>query len=215
MLLAWAGNPNEGDKEKVAASIKRFGFIAPICVWTSKGRMVAGHTRLQAFFLLLDRDASFIPRGAPGPGLVPVRFHEFESEAEADAYALADNQLERLSHTDDAKLAAALERIRKAAPELPKIAGFDGKALEAIRARARHVSFTAHDKDPKVPPAPALPKCPTCGRFLAPGAEVPTEEPQRTGNASKSLASKRGKPSKDKRARDLDGRAPAPGARAT
>jgi ParB-like chromosome segregation protein Spo0J len=154
MLTPWEGNPNVGDKEKVAASIKRFGFVAPICVWTSKGRMVAGHTRLAAFFVLLDRDAKFVPRGAPGPGLVPVRFHEFESEAEADAYALADNQLERLSHTDDAKLAAALERIRAMDKTLPKIAGFDDKAIEAIRARARQVSFTAHDKDPDEVPDP-------------------------------------------------------------
>jgi DNA modification methylase len=136
----WEGNPNKGDVEKVAASLERFGFIAPICVWTSKNRMVAGHTRLAAFRLLLERDAGFVPHGAPGPGLVPVRFHEFRNEAEAEAYALADNQLERLATSDDVKLAAALARIKAADATILPVIGFSDPELEAIRARARAAS---------------------------------------------------------------------------
>jgi DNA modification methylase len=154
-LLAWEGNPNLGDIDAVAASIERFGFIAPICIWTSRGRMVAGHTRLLAFRMLLEADATFIPRGAPGLGLVPVRWHEFRDEADAEAYALADNRLSELAKTDDRKLAAALERIRRADKTLPKIAGFDETKLAVVRARAERVPQGDPDK---LPPAPTVPR---------------------------------------------------------
>jgi hypothetical protein len=48
-LKPWERNPRRNDGKpvaKVASSIREFGFVAPICVWKSAGRMVAGHTRL-------------------------------------------------------------------------------------------------------------------------------------------------------------------------
>jgi hypothetical protein len=104
-LTRWARNPrkNDGDNkaaEKVAQSIRTFGFIAPIVVWTSRKRLVAGDTRIKALRSILEVEPGFVPRHAPGVGMVPVREVEFASESEANAYALADNKLGELAEWD-------------------------------------------------------------------------------------------------------------------
>ena len=90
-LIPWAKNPRKNDAAvpKVGESIKRFGFVAPIVIWEGANRMVAGHTRYKAMQVIMEKDPGFVAKGAPGPGLVRVVFHEFSSEDEADAYALA------------------------------------------------------------------------------------------------------------------------------
>jgi len=110
----WERNPRRNDPviPKVARSIRRYGFVAPLVVWTSRDRLVAGHTRYKAMELLLREDPSFVPRGAPSPGLVPIRFHEFVSEAEANAYAIADNRLGEEAEWDDTALADELAILR-------------------------------------------------------------------------------------------------------
>ncbi len=103
-LTPWAANPRKNDGEpvdRVAESIRHFGFISPIVVWTAAGRMVAGHTRLKALQQILEDEPDFVPRGAPGPGLARVVFHDFADEHEADLYALADNRLGELAAWDD------------------------------------------------------------------------------------------------------------------
>jgi len=105
----WDKNPRKNDAAipKVAASIRRFGVVSAPVVWTSKGRLVAGHTRVAAMELILSTDPDFVPMGAPPgtrPGLVPIRFHEFASEKEATAYAIADNRLGELAQWDTEKL---------------------------------------------------------------------------------------------------------------
>lgn len=139
VALAWDDNPRDNGEaiEKVAASIERFGFVAPICLWTSRKRMVAGHTRLGGFQLLLSRDPSFVPIGAPGAGLVPVRFHEFQSELEADAYALADNKLGELARWNDEKLGRVVARIHRDDAAALTVAGYGDSEVSAILARVR------------------------------------------------------------------------------
>lgn len=92
-LVPWDRNPRKNDYAagKVADSIRRFGFPAPIVTWN--GQVVAGHTRLKAMQLVLGENPDFLVRGAPAPGLVPVVEHPFASQREADAYAIADNRL--------------------------------------------------------------------------------------------------------------------------
>lgn len=105
----WDKNPrdNRAAIPKVAASIRRFGVVSAPVVWTSQGRLVAGHTRIAAMELILETDPTFVPVGAPPgtrPGLVPIRFHEFASDEEATAYAIADNRLGELAQWDTEKL---------------------------------------------------------------------------------------------------------------
>lgn len=130
----WLDNPrrNEAAIPKVRVSLVRFGFVAPICIWTSRKQMVAGHTRLDAYEAECEADATWVPRGAPGPGLVPVRFHEFRSEPEAEAYALADNKLGEFSEWDEGKLASVVRRVAEADANAIRAAGYDDDAIASI-----------------------------------------------------------------------------------
>lgn len=127
-LKPWEKNPRKNDPAvpKVAASIERFGFVAPIVIWKGGNRMVAGHTRLKAMRSLLAQDPNFVAKGAPGPAMVRVVFHEFANEADADAYALADNKLATFSEWDYSLLTAAVSTI---GDDLASIAGFSQTLL--------------------------------------------------------------------------------------
>lgn len=134
-LIPWDKNPRHNEKAipRVADSIVRFGFISPIVIWTSQGRIVAGHTRLAGLQLLLSKDASFCPKGAPASRLAPVRFHEFESESEADLYAIADNKLNELAGWSEEKIVELRETHSWKREEL-SIAGVEKfEALEEDR----------------------------------------------------------------------------------
>jgi hypothetical protein len=93
VLKPWAGNPRKNDGEpvaKVAESIKRFGFAAPIVARRETGEIIAGHTRWKAALKLkLKR--------------VPVRYMDLD-EREARLLALADNRLGELAEWDDTLL---------------------------------------------------------------------------------------------------------------
>ena len=146
-VKAWDKNPRRNAKavEPVARSIVRFGFVAPVVYWPGGGRMVAGHTRIKALEAILLRgytgmDGSrvaarpdYVPPGAPGPGLVPVRFQEFATEIEADAYALADNKLAQISEWDEKLLAEAQQAIAAVDADLLKIAGWTEDELAALQ----------------------------------------------------------------------------------
>lgn len=126
-LKPWAKNPRKNDGrpvEKTIASIKRFGFVNPIVVWKTDGRIVAGHTRLKAMKEIIHADPTFAAKGAPGPGLVRVLFHEFENEAEANAFALADNRIGEEAEWDDEGVAQILLDIKAQGHDIAGI-GFD------------------------------------------------------------------------------------------
>ena len=125
-LTPWAKNPrkNAAAIPKVAASLRAFGFVAPVVVWKEGARMVAGHTRLAALQSILAEEPTFIPKGAPPgalPGMLPVRFHPFASEAEADAYGIADNRLNEIAEWDSAALDGLLDSLNV---DLVALSGF-------------------------------------------------------------------------------------------
>ncbi len=138
-LEAWARNPRKNDgpnpaATRVAASIRRFGFVAPLVVWRRPDgteRLVAGHTRIKGIQLLLAEDAAFVPRHCPGPGMVPVRTVEFASEAEADAYALADNRLGEIAEWDAEGLAGVVKDLQSSFDGL-EVMGWDEAELGRI-----------------------------------------------------------------------------------
>jgi DNA modification methylase len=97
----WRDNPRKNDGEpvrKVAASIRRFGFGAPILARRADGEIIAGHTRWKAAKELgLER--------------VPVRFLDLDP-ADAHLLAVADNRLAEDASWDDEMLAAVLADLR-------------------------------------------------------------------------------------------------------
>ena len=112
-LLPWVDNPRKNDHavQKVADSIKRFGFSSPIIARKENGEIIAGHTRLKAALLLgLDR--------------VPVRYLDLDP-ADAHLLALADNKLGEIADWDDALVAEVLAGYEA---EDCALAGFEDEA---------------------------------------------------------------------------------------
>ncbi len=117
-LSQWESNPRKNDAavDKVADSIKRFGFGAPLLA-RPNGELIAGHTRLKAALKLgLDR--------------VPVRYLDLDP-ADARLLALADNKLAEFAEWDEALLA---EILRELDPAEAAIAGFDAKEIADLLA---------------------------------------------------------------------------------
>lgn len=118
-LKPWDDNPrnNQHAIEKVAQSIKRFGFGAPIIARKEDGEVIAGHTRLEAAKHLKLKE-------------VPVRFLDLDP-VDAHLLALADNKLGEVAEWDDLKLKDIFEKESFAVDDL-FIAGFDAGALDDI-----------------------------------------------------------------------------------
>lgn len=119
-LHAWQDNPRDNNEavDEVAASIKRFGFGAPIIARpTDDGlEIVAGHTRFKAATRLgLDR--------------VPVRVLDLDP-TEAHLLALADNRLGELADWSD-DLGDVLLELANSGAELDGL-GWQNDDLEAL-----------------------------------------------------------------------------------
>lgn len=98
-LKPWANNPRKNDKavDRVADSIRKFGFGAPVIARLETREVIAGHTRLKAAAKLgIDR--------------VPVRYLDLSME-DAHLLALADNKLNELATWDDELLAGVLQDL--------------------------------------------------------------------------------------------------------
>jgi hypothetical protein len=112
-LVKWPGNPKRHDVETIKASMRRFGFVAPIVIDDATGRIVAGHGRAEALVAMRDageKRPARVALAADAKGwLVPVlRGVAFGSEREAEAYLLADNRLVELAGWNNSELAQML-----------------------------------------------------------------------------------------------------------
>jgi DNA modification methylase len=99
-LTAHSRNPRRHTRQQIRAianSIEAFGFNAPILV-DKDNRVIAGHGRLEAAKLI-------------GLVKVPVVSLAHLTEAQANAYMLADNKLTDRSSWDDAALASNLKEL--------------------------------------------------------------------------------------------------------
>jgi site-specific DNA-methyltransferase (adenine-specific) len=119
-IKPWAKNPRKNDGEpvdRVAKSIERFGFSAPIVVRAQDNRIIAGHTRWKAAQKL-------------GMTQVPVRFMPLD-EDQAAALALADNRLSEITPWDDEGLAEVLRELEGASFDLDGL-GWTAEELEGL-----------------------------------------------------------------------------------
>lgn len=98
-VIPYFNNPrnNEDAVEKVAESIKQFGFQNPIIV-DNENVIIAGHTRLKAAELL-------------GLDVVPVIVAESLTEEGAKAYRLADNKTGEFAEWDFEKLSEEIAEL--------------------------------------------------------------------------------------------------------
>jgi ParB-like nuclease domain len=102
---------------RIAASIKRFGFIVPVLV-NAENQIVAGHGRVEAAKLL----------GLPE---VPVLRVSHLSSAEQRAFVIADNRLAELAEWDRDTLAIELEGLIELDFDV-EVTGFDIGEIELI-----------------------------------------------------------------------------------
>ncbi len=157
-LKKWIKNPRKNERAipEVARSIRHYGFVAPVVVWESRQRLVAGHTRIAALELILAEEPAFVPRDAPGVGLVPVRFYEFTDEAEANAYAIADNKLSEIPDWNDDLLGEVLSEIRALDEKQLAETGIDEDETERL-IRESMASDSSDGDDPGADDPPLQP----------------------------------------------------------
>ena len=122
-LHVWADNPRFNDGTpvaRVAASIRRFGWGAPMLARLSNGELVAGHTRWKAVDLLREQWASATDAErrdssewhpdavrAVERNEVPVRYGEW-NERDSHLLAIADNKLAELAEWNEPVVAELL-----------------------------------------------------------------------------------------------------------
>lgn len=142
-LRANPKNPRRhgAEVQRLARTIVRTTWGAPIIAQASTHRIIGGHGRLEAAMLILAGiEVDGIARGgpehlfdrsAPGPGLVPVRLVDV-SDAEADAMTLADNARTLQGHDDAAAVVAmATAAFERDAPTMADM-GYSARELDAL-----------------------------------------------------------------------------------
>lgn len=135
-------NPRRHGQEvmRLARSILRTAWGAPIVAQRSTRRIIGGHGRLEAAKEILagiEVDGELrgghehlFDRLAPGPGMVPVRWVDV-SDAEADAMTLADNA-RALQGVDDPLAIVEMAQQFGRESETMRDIGFDAETLDAI-----------------------------------------------------------------------------------
>jgi hypothetical protein len=107
-------NPKAHDLALIGRSFARFGYVEPIAINETTGRIVAGHGRLDA---LEQRRAAGEPPPErivvkDGQWRVPVlRGIRFETDAAAEAYLLAANQTTIAGGWQEEELARVLAEL--------------------------------------------------------------------------------------------------------
>lgn len=132
----WPRNPKNHDLDALEKSIDRFGFVQPIVIDGESNRLVAGHGRLEALLRLKERGESLPGRikidKKSGEWMVPVLSGiHFKSEAEAEAYLIADNRIVELGGWDVKILTEMLHEMSADGASLDGI-GYDRKDVDAM-----------------------------------------------------------------------------------
>jgi len=153
-LRPWVANPRKNDHavDKVAASITRFGFGAPLLARRENGEVIAGHTRLKAALKL-------------GIEQVPVRYLDLTAD-QAHLLALADNKTAELAEWDEDALAAILADLQMKSFDVFDGTGFSMAEMKQLIdgpafGPAGQDEQGALDKKAKV-------TCPECGHEFTP-----------------------------------------------
>lgn len=103
---------------KIAASLKKFGFINPVLI-NGEGEVVAGHGRLAA-----AKELGIVE--------IPTISLDHMSEADLRAYRIADNQLATLAGWDNDILKIEFGYLSEFEIELPEITGFETPQIDLI-----------------------------------------------------------------------------------
>jgi DNA modification methylase len=139
-LIPYARNArthSDAQVTQIAASIREFGFNAPILVDRDAG-IIAGHGRLLAARKLNLTE-------------VPVIVLDHLTETQKRAYILADNQLALNAGWDEEMLRVELAALREEEGFDPDLLGFEDKELAALLKEEPSTGLTDADSAPAVP----------------------------------------------------------------
>lgn len=135
-LQPWSRNPKLHDMDVTMASIRRFGFTAPVLLDEDTQKTIAGHGRTEALRQIKAQGAAPPKRvkvDEKGQWCIPViRGLTFESEQEAEAYLIADNRIGELGGWDDEMLKEMLEELRESGEKALAGVGYKSKDVDAL-----------------------------------------------------------------------------------
>lgn len=150
-------NPRMHGEEvaRLARTILRTAWGAPIVAQARSRRIIGGHGRLEAALLILGglvvdgepRGGAehLFDRDAPGPGMVPVRLVDV-SDAEADAMTVADNAAALQGVDDSVRVLEMLSQFGRGT-ELLDDMGYGDAVLDGIVQHAGDLVLAAADAD--------------------------------------------------------------------
>ena len=144
-LIPYIRNPrkNENTIEKVASSIKEFGFRQPIVVDDEKV-IIAGHTRYEAAKRLQL-------------SIVPVHVAKGLTEQQVKAYRIADNRVGQASEWDYDLLKLEIEELAK-----PELTGFEDFEISDILKEINFSPGTESEQSKLDELEPKMIECPFC-----------------------------------------------------
>ena len=126
---------------RLARTILRTTWGAPIIAQASTRRIIGGHGRLEAARMIAEgvevdgilRGGAehYFDRAAPGPLMVPVRLVDV-SDAEADAMTLADNARALQGNDDAAAVVAMATAAFERDADVMRDMGYGAAALDAL-----------------------------------------------------------------------------------
>ena len=131
-LKPWEDNPRISDEavDAVAKSIESFGFNVPI-LCDRQFTIIAGHTRWKAAKKI-------------GMKSVPVITLEL-SEAQRDAFAVADNKTGEIADWDYSRLRKILEKLKCKKIDLPSL-GYSQGELQALLTQQKAFDWRAFEE---------------------------------------------------------------------
>jgi ParB-like chromosome segregation protein Spo0J len=133
--LRHSRNPKDHDIGALAKAINRFGYVAPVTVDERTGLMVAGHGRIDTLTQMKaqGRKAPARIEARDGEWYVPVvRGIAFNSDAEVEAYLIADNRLTELGGWHNSELATLLQDLERIDASLLEATGYDADDVQAL-----------------------------------------------------------------------------------
>lgn len=145
-------NPKLHDIEQIKASLRRFGFVSPVAVNETTGRLVAGHGRIES--LRQMKAAGDAPPARVkvdgGEWFIPcLRGVSFASDAEAEAYLIADNKLVEAAGWDEEMLGQMVKDLS---------ASLQSAALDGVGIDERDVTRLLNKLEPTHAGPVAAPK---------------------------------------------------------
>jgi hypothetical protein len=145
-------NPKDHDLGAISRSVNRFGFTAPVIIDERTGYLAAGHGRIDTLAQLKaqgkEPPANVQLADFDGDWLVPVvRGVAFNSDAEIEAYLVADNRLTMLGGWNEPELAGLLQDLAAQDTALLEATGYDADDLDALL-RDLGMIAGADDADP-------------------------------------------------------------------